>query len=179
MSDPSGAGTFFERIVEMSEDQQACELERLACECVSDGDKSDSPSVAVHAQVLEPPDLERLGSDRSSKTTPRANIGSGKQVFRQKTTDMFDESDPTPVEFLEGGTIELPRHICGTDAKSILKSKKTACRAPTNLFELNLFQVSNKSGEGSTRGAHTRNTCDAIISTRYHIVVPGDVVIEQ
>ena len=83
---------------------------------------------------------------------------------------MFDESDPTPVEFLEGGTIELPRHLRGTDAKSILKSKTTACRAPTNLFELNLFQVSNKSGEGSTRGAHTRNTCDAIISTSLNCV---------
>ena len=43
MSDPSGAGTFFERIVEMSEDQQAHELERLDRERVCDGHESDSP----------------------------------------------------------------------------------------------------------------------------------------
>ena len=80
MSDPSGIGTFFERS-EQSEDQQARELERLARERVSDGDESDSPSVVVPTQVLEPPDLETLGSDGSPRTTPRAKIGSGKQVF--------------------------------------------------------------------------------------------------
>ena len=67
----------------MSEDQQARELERLARwqERVSDGDESDSPSVVVPTQVLEPPDLETLGSDGSPRTTPRTKIGSGKQVF--------------------------------------------------------------------------------------------------